>query len=148
MKTSRERLNILRQLMALLTVIAALVFQLRIDALGQLGPAQTSPANHAEHQMPATESIHSGHTTHTTGHQHHQARQPQPTPRPTRQPEPSPHQHSAHCPFCLTNAFGLEAGITGLPQGPPDFLPAPEAQILPVYLAVISSVDARAPPVL
>lgn len=141
MKTPPRTTARLRQIMALLTVVAAFMFQMRIDALGQLNPVQTS--SHAGHQIPASSSTHIGHS----GHHHHQAQSSSPAPTP-RQPEPSNHHHSAHCPFCLTNAFGLEAGITELPQGPPDYLPAPELQPVSAYLAVFNIADARAPPVL
>ena len=164
MRALARRRAALRQVMALLTVLASFMFQVRQDALGQLTPAEkggASHATHARHAKPVADST-SGHSGHAGTHHHHaahtpaipapvalsaesQAPQSSQTPRPS---EPSNHHHSAHCPFCLTNAFGAEAGVSELPLGPPDFLPAPEPQLLAVYLAARYHPEARAPPVL
>ncbi|MFC3861879.1 hypothetical protein ACFOPQ_14015 [Deinococcus antarcticus] len=152
MNTPATTRKVLRQVMALLTVVAAFMFPARVDGLGQLHP--DSPGHGGIHGEPG---IHQKVMPETGDHaQHHHLKTPPPVkqahhhpahpPTVPRQPEPASHQHSAHCPFCITNAFALEGGIEGLPTGPPDFLPSPEPFVRPVFLAAPHAVQARAPP--
>lgn len=135
---SRRLLPWLRPLLALLTVLASFAFQVRGEALGALGGVRTTASAAASREAPthgedsAAPMSHAGHTSHS--------------PRPTSG-EPDPHQgHGAHCPFCLSNAFALEAGVIGLPQGPPDFLPQPTPGAGVCVVAAVRHADARAPP--
>lgn len=121
----------LRRLAAVLTVVAAFMFQVRLDGLGSLtAPVVQAPMTHM-----AGMEMHGG--------GHHEAAEPQ-----LPQPNHSDHQHSAHCPFCVSNAFALEAGIVGLPQGPPTVQPQPEL-IRHFHLPqLVLTINARAPPTL
>lgn len=138
--------------MAFLTVVAAFMFQVRIDALGGL----------AQHEMPAAQSqldmsqMDMSHMDMSGGHGHshehghgqsaHSPDASLPPSAPTF-PTPATHDHAAHCPFCLSNAFALEAGVVGLPQGPPQYAPKPFVHVILFVAAFVPHADARAPPV-
>lgn len=127
---------LLRLLLALLTVLASFAFQLRVDALGGLRAERTVSVTQLEAML--EQSTHCGEAQ--TQHAHHAPRQPAPH-------LPDEHAgHGAHCPFCLTNAFALEAGIVGLPQGPPHHLPTSDKGAEFCVLDAPSHADARAPP--
>ena len=133
-----------RALLALLAVWAALLFPLRQDALGGLLGASVpmagmqKVAGMSDAEMADTDMAEMEGMTHA----HHA---PQPAPA-APSPKPAAHDHTAHCPFCVTNAFALEAGIVGLPQGPPAYLPLPLPLLLAVTLRAVAAADARAPP--
>ena len=133
----------LRALLALLAVWAALLFPLRQDALGGLLGAFAPHVSIAGMDMPNTLMAASD-MAEMEGmtHAHHA---PQPAPA-APSPKPATHDHAAHCPFCVTNAFALEAGIVGLPQGPPAYLPLPLPLLIAVTLRAVAAADARAPP--
>lgn len=132
--------SLLRPLLALLTVLASFMFQTRVGALGDLTPRTVSAA---QLQALLLGGVHCGEKAQTTvpdphAQHSHTSHSSQPTDEHSA--------HGAHCPFCLTNAFALEAGIVGLPQGPPATLPQPVRSAELCVLAAVSYADARAPP--
>lgn len=138
---NRRPFTFIRPLLAFLTVLASFVFQLRVDAIGGLTPAPLSVSElqaalaqgtlcGAEKPSAPVQSHHTRHSRHSSGGA-----------------GSDPHDgHKAHCPFCVTNAFALEVGVTGLPQGPPDFLPQPDFSASFRLVAHVRHADARAPP--
>lgn len=138
MPASRQMVNRLRPLLALLTVMAAFMFQLRLDALGGL---EASP--HGAHGALRSTATAMAEMADPPAAHHHSAVQSAPGPATLPQ---SQHNHTAHCPFCLTNAFGLQASVEALPPGPPDYLPLAQSEALEPFLAFARHADARAPP--
>lgn len=133
-----------RALLALLAVWAALLFPLRQDALGGLLGASVPMAGMQTGMDMSDTDLADTDMAEMEGmtHAHHA---PQPAPA-APSPKPAAHDHTAHCPFCVTNAFALEAGIVGLPQGPPAYLPLPLPLLIAVTLRAVAAADARAPP--
>lgn len=118
-----------RWLAALLTLLAAFAFPVR----GPLMAPQTALPSERQ-AAPATGSMHlehagaAAHADHSTAPDHH------------------PQNHQAHCLFCLTGAFALQAD-TAAP------LPAPVVHTAPATPLAVQSrapalrhADARAPP--
>ncbi|WP_102124855.1 hypothetical protein [Deinococcus planocerae] len=121
MKTARPvPLPWMRLLAGLLTVLAAFAFQARTgQGVAPLFVGQAQPGAPAPHHHPGDE-----------------------TPR-----RPSvPHAHGAHCLFCLTQAYGLEASVPELVTGSPRSPPPPAVFTLPMSRALPRHADARAPP--
>ncbi|GBF04656.1 hypothetical protein DAERI_020253 [Deinococcus aerius] len=115
----------MRLLAGLLTVLAAFAFQAR----GGQGVAPLF-VGQAQHGAPAAQTTHRGH---------------HPGDEAPRRP-PVPHAHGAHCLFCLTQAYGLEASVPELVTGSPRSPPPPGVFTLPVSRALPRHADARAPP--
>ncbi|WP_261663806.1 DUF2946 family protein [Deinococcus sp. Marseille-Q6407] len=109
-------------LLALLAVLGGAAFQLRSgDGLSPelYAAAQAHPLAAAEHAGPH--------------HGDHQGQH-------------SGHDHGAHCPFCVTQAFGEAASPLMLQLPPPDPLPAAPLQQQAAARALPRCADARAPP--
>lgn len=126
----------LRRLLAVLTVVAAFAFQARVGGMLDLPMPGMSGmermAGHGMARMPAGPS----------------AAAPLPVPQPQQgQGDRESHNHAAHCPFCVTGAFALEAGVLPLSTAPPQ--QTPQAQLFTAFdlAAAIRHADARAPPV-
>lgn len=141
--------------MALLTVVAAFMFQMRLDALGGLMPL----VQHAGHPVSQVHNPLSEVVPSATGplcgevgggsHSHSSAPSAQSGPaRQAPAPRESGHGHSEHCPFCVTNAFGLEAADLPLVEEASNHLPHPRPQPRAPSLSAWRHADARAPPVL
>ncbi|QFP77043.1 hypothetical protein [Deinococcus sp. AJ005] len=141
MKSARRLQPLLSRLMAVLTVLAAFAFQARVGGmvdlpmLGMSGMVRMAGYPMSGHQMagmPVGPSAASA----------------LPVPQPQQgQGDRESHNHAAHCPFCVTGAFALEAGVLPLPTAPPRQISRP----LPLAVADVPAVprhaDARAPPV-
>ncbi|WP_075831769.1 DUF2946 family protein [Deinococcus marmoris] len=126
----------LRRLLAVLTVVAAFAFQARVGGMLDLPmPGMSGMVRMAGHGMarmpPGPSST---------------APLPAPQPQPGQGDRES-HNHAAHCPFCVTGAFALEAGVLPLSTAPPQ--QTPQAQLFTVVdlPAAIRHADARAPPI-
>lgn len=115
----------MRLLAGLLTVLAAFAFQARMgQALAPLFVGQ------AQHGAQASHATHLGH------HLGDEA--------PRRLPVT--HADGAHCLFCLTQAYGLEASAPDLVMGSSRSPPLPAVFTLPVGRTPTRHADARAPP--
>ncbi|WP_420597082.1 hypothetical protein [Deinococcus sp.] len=93
----------------------------------------------AQHEMVGSMVGMAGHGE----HQHHAAANEQPSPT---QPHESRHNHAAHCPFCFSAAFALEAWAVSLSVGAvghPVFVPLAYRE---PHLIVAGLISARAPP--
>lgn len=126
--------------------MAAFAFQMRVGGMvemGRMGGAMTMPmAGQAGEMAPH--------------HSAAQVRSPLQSPEAVSPLSPSSgrhhnqegQNHGPHCPFCVTGAFALEAGVLPLSTAPPR--QTSRAQFYAtVHLAVaIRHADARAPPVL
>ena len=132
MLSSPSAARYLKRLLALLTVLAAFAFQARVGgmvAMPEVGSGPGSAARHApQPAQPAADHRH-GQGQSRRGHQ-------------------EGHHPGAHCPFCVTGAFALEAGVLPLPTASPR-LASPTPPLAPDHLPVaVRHVDARAPPAL
>lgn len=129
----------LRRLLAVLTVVAAFAFQARVGGMvdlpmpGTLGMAQM--AGHPGHPMAGMAAGPSSSAT-----------LPVPQPQPGHGDREG-HKHAAHCPFCVTGAFALEAGVLPLPTAPPRQTSQPLSLAVADVPAAPRHADARAPPV-
>lgn len=131
--------HFVRRLMAVLTVLAAFAFQVRADGnMPGWWAALVMPAHAPMSGMPQMPM--SG----PTAMDHHAGQHEQPG-RGSPAPEKL-HDHSAHCPFCVTNAFALDdapvelvsaGNVVGWPQ---DTAP------LTIIPRLNQHADARAPP--
>lgn len=103
-------------LLALLTLLGSFAFQARVGGSLSL-PAPAPAAAHAHHHHgPADKSGHPA------------------------------HDHSAHCPFCLTQVFGEVPNVPFVPLESGDFQPASSPQWTRPPPAPLSTIHARAPP--
>ncbi|WP_229839035.1 hypothetical protein [Deinococcus piscis] len=133
---------VLGNLLALLALIGGAAFQVRNG--GGLSPqlyaavqaqAAVQPAVHHTAAHPAPQH---------REHQNHAAHDPR-----AHHPEqhgPKAHDAGAHCPFCVTQAFGEAANPFVLGAVPPDHLPAALPQLLAAACLLPRWADARAPP--
>ncbi|GGO31458.1 hypothetical protein [Deinococcus humi] len=124
----------LRRLLALLTVVAAFAFQMRAGGMATLPspqpPRTAQMAGHAMTQAPTVPAAVPG------------------VPVQGSHRESESHNHGAHCPFCVTGAFALEAGVLPLPNGPPVLSPQVLLSTPGPRPAALRHADARAPPFL
>lgn len=124
--------------MALLTVMAAFVFQARADG-SMPGLLMPVPVQSGTVPQPSSQSMPMGH--------HHSMPMTTETEQPEQRSNPTKeHNHSAHCPFCVTNAFALDDGVVGLPNAPPSLLAQPIHLQLHAVKPLPRTADARAPP--
>ncbi len=117
--------------------MAAFAFQARVGGMVDLSmPGTLGVTQMAGHQMAGMPAGPSSAST-----------LPVPQPQPGQGDRES-HQHAAHCPFCVTGAFALEAGVLPLPTAPPR--QTPQAQLYaPAHLPTAPRhADARSPPAL
>ncbi|MDV6373998.1 DUF2946 family protein [Deinococcus arenicola] len=140
MKPARSVHRVLSRLMAVLTVIAAFAFQARVGGMTDMdmgGPAPVSMSGMAGHDMAGM-----GNPSPSSAHR------TVPPQAPPQGGQRESHNHAAYCPFCVTGAFALEAGVLPFSTAPPYLAlqPLPFAQAhLP---ALPRHADARAPPAL
>lgn len=139
---------LLRRVLAALTVLAAFAFQARmggmVDLFTSSGAMSTPMTGHraAPAVHPASTLVKSAATApDPVAHQHTQVQDHH------HQGNPEKHKHTAHCPFCVTGAFTLEAGVLPMLTAPPQRMRQTGA-FSPTYLpALPRHADARAPPV-
>lgn len=118
---------VLGNLLALLALIGGAAFQVRNG--GGLSP-QLYAALQAQAAAPPA-------AHHTAAH---------PAPQHREQHNRAAHDAGAHCPFCVTQAFGEEANPFVLDPLPPDHLPAALPQLPAAARLLPRWADARAPP--
>ncbi|MBB6018312.1 hypothetical protein ACFP9V_24565 [Deinococcus radiopugnans] len=135
---------LLRQVLAALTLVAAFAFQLRAGGMVDLAQATGAVTLRGAGPVGVRFSHHSAPPV-SSPLQSPQAGFP-PSPRPGRDPTKEGHHHAAHCPFCVTGAFALEAGVLPLPTAPPRLAARRLASVPAHHPATVRHADARAPP--
>lgn len=146
-----------RLLLALVTVAASFVYLNRAPAFGGLSGMTTPGLASDMNDMPGMERVErtpapadARPAAHPAAHPpadltHVTRASPQTSPAPNAPPA-APHDHAAHCPFCFTAAFALEADgpAVRVRAGPPGWPPL-DAYVWP-HVLVTRHVHARAPP--
>lgn len=129
------------ELLALLALLGGAAFQMRSG--GGL-----SPQLYAALQAQAAAPQQLGHPAHHAAPnqlQHSHLQHGQQSRHPERQGHAA-HDPQAHCPFCVTQAFGEAASPFVLDPGPPDHRPAATPQAPAPARPLPRWADARAPP--